>query len=593
MRTEIRFLLAVVLMIAVLVVTNLMFPPVPPEERPGYQAPDSGAVAGPMQPVDSQGVAEGSGDQPFQIPPAEETGALTPPSDSAAEAAAARPPPAGDPGQAAEEPPGDGEARVHVEGPLYEFTFTNRGGRLLSARLLEFPSFTFEGPVELVSPESDGALGTRLLVGSDTLDLRNLIMEVDPPDRMRLSADGDPRSLRFRYEHPTHPFTYEVSYTFHPEGYIVDVAGNVSGLDARVVYTGLGNGIPFNEQREEDDARASAYVLNHLREGIRAQPLDKVDGTRVEEGPFVWAAFKSKYFVLAILAGAGEEEETYLGGVVVQDGPGEYDGRLTAAQSVKRDGSFAYRLFMGPQEFARLSQLGSDMQDVNPYGWKFFRPVIRPFVGIIMAILNFLHENLNLGYGWVLIVFGVLMRVVLFPLNQKAMRAQIKNMAVQPLIQEIQAKHKDNPEKLQKEMMKLYKDHGFNPLAGCLPMLLPWPVLITLFFVFQNTIALRGVPFLWLPDLSAPDPYFILPAFLGLSMFLLQWVSMKSMPQTNPQMKMMMYIMPVMMVFIFFQLASGLNLYYATANIATLPQQIFIARERKRAQAREPLKLGT
>ncbi len=101
-------------------------------------------------------------------------------------------------------------------------------------------------------------------------------------------------------------------------------------------------------------------------------------------------------------------------------------------------------------------------------------------------------------------------------------------------------------------------------------MLLPWPVLIALFFVFQNTIELRGVPFLWLPDLSAPDPYFILPAFLGISMFLLQWVSMRTMPQQNPQMKMMMYIMPVMMVFIFFQLASGLNLYYATANIATL-----------------------
>jgi YidC/Oxa1 family membrane protein insertase len=141
-------------------------------------------------------------------------------------------------------------------------------------------------------------------------------------------------------------------------------------------------------------------------------------------------------------------------------------------------------------------------------------------------------------------------------------------------------------------MMKLYKEHGFNPLAGCLPMLLPWPVLIALFFVFQNTIELRGVPFLWLPDLSAPDPFFILPIFLGVSMFLLQWVSMRSMPQQNPQMKMMMYVMPIMMVVIFFNLASGLNLYYATANIATLPQQIWIAGERKKAQAKPPLKLS-
>jgi YidC/Oxa1 family membrane protein insertase len=233
------------------------------------------------------------------------------------------------------------------------------------------------------------------------------------------------------------------------------------------------------------------------------------------------------------------------------------------------------------------------MENANPYGWKFMRPIVRPFAGIIIKILGFLHENLNIGYGWVLILVGVMMRVVLFPLNQKGMKAQMRNMAAQPLMQEIQTKYKDNPEKLQKEMMKLYKEHGFNPLAGCLPMLLPWPVLIALFFVFQNTIELRGVSFLWLPDLSAPDPLFILPAFLGISMFLLQWVSMRSMPQQNPQMKMMMYVMPVMMVFIFFQLASGLNLYYATANIATLPQQMYIANERKKAQAKAPLTLSS
>jgi YidC/Oxa1 family membrane protein insertase len=210
-------------------------------------------------------------------------------------------------------------------------------------------------------------------------------------------------------------------------------------------------------------------------------------------------------------------------------------------------------------------------------------------VSIVVGILTFLHNQLHLAYGWVLILFGVLMRVVLWPLNQKAMRSQLKNMAVQPLVQEIQAKYKDNPEKLQKEMMRLYKEHGFNPLGGCLPMLLPWPVLIALFFVFQNTIELRGVPFLWIPDLSAPDPLYILPVFMAASMFLMQWVTMRSLPQgQSAQMKMMMYIMPIMMLFIFWRLASGLNLYYATANIATIPQQIWIANERKKVQAAGP-----
>ena len=198
----------------------------------------------------------------------------------------------------------------------------------------------------------------------------------------------------------------------------------------------------------------------------------------------------------------------------------------------------------------------------------------------------FFHTQLNLGYGWVLVLFGVIMRIVLWPLNQKAMRAQLKNMAVQPQIQEIQAKYKDNPEKLQKEMMRLYKEEGFNPFAGCLPLLLPWPILIALFFVFQNTIELRGVSFGWLPDLSAPDPLYILPVFLGVSMFLMQWVSMRAIDQQNPQMKMMLWIMPIMMVFIFFKLASGLNLYYAVSNIATIPQQIWINNERKKMKVK-------
>lgn len=577
MRTEIRFLLAVVLMIAVLVVTNLMFPPVPPEEPVGpFLGEDSAQV---VRPPDTQGL---------RLPEQEEGAAPV-----------AREPGVQDPvipGAAVvpDAPEGRGvtDIRIPVRSPLFEYTFSNRGARLVSARLLGFPSFTFPGPVELISPEGSGALGSRLLVGGDTLDLRELTFEAEPAEGLRLSEAGGERSLRFLYRHPTHPFTYEVTYTFHSDAYVVDVAGKVTGLDGDLLLTDLGSGIPFNEQRDKDEARTSAYVLNHLQQGIRAQPLNRVDRVQVEEGPFLWTAFKSKYFVFALLAGGAEEEEAYLGGVVARDGAGEFEVDLTATQSLRSDGSFSYRLFMGPQEFARLSNLGEDMQNVNPYGWKFVRPIVRPFVGIIMAVLTFLHENLKLGYGWVLILFGLLMRVVLFPLNQKAMRSQIKNMAVQPLIQEIQAKYKDNPEKLQKEMMKLYKEHGFNPLGGCLPMLLPWPVLIALFFVFQNTIELRGVPFLWLPDLSAPDPFYILPAFLGISMFLLQWVSMRSMPQTNQQMKMMMYFMPIMMVFIFFQLASGLNLYYSVANIATLPQQIWIANERKKAQAKAPLTLS-
>jgi YidC/Oxa1 family membrane protein insertase len=248
-----------------------------------------------------------------------------------------------------------------------------------------------------------------------------------------------------------------------------------------------------------------------------------------------------------------------------------------------------YRIFIGPQDRDLLLAFDNGLDEANPYGYRWMRSVVRPVVAVVLAILNFLHRNLNVGYGWVLIIFGVMMRVLLFPLNQKAMRAQMRNMAVQPLLQDIQKKYKDQPEKLQKEMMKLYKEHGFNPLAGCLPMLLPWPVLITLFFVFRNTIQLRGESFLWLPNLAAADPYYILPVLLGLSMFLMQWITVRSMPEPNPQMKMMMWMMPIMMTFIFFNFASGLNLYYATANLATIPQQYLIAKERKALKEKTPV----
>ena len=333
-----------------------------------------------------------------------------------------------------------------------------------------------------------------------------------------------------------------------------------------------------------------AWVGNHLDEGVESEELRDIEERIVHEGPYLWAAFKSKFFVLAVLPQAeGLGGEDYLGGVITET----VDGRplVTVAENVGADNRWDHVVFAGPQDYARLSALGDDLEEVNPYGWRFLRPLLRPIVAGIIWTLNFLHDTLNLGYGWVLILFGVLMRVIFWPFHQKAMRAQLRNMQVQPMLKEIQAKYKDQPEKLQKEMMRLYKEYGFNPLAGCLPMLLPWPILIALFFVFQNTIELRGVEFLWLPDLSAKDPYYILPVFLAVSMFLVQYISYRSMDQDNPQMKMMMWFMPFFMGFIFMQFASGLNLYYATANVAMIPQQFYIAKERVKAKDKGPVKL--
>ena len=555
MRPELRFVLAIFLMMGVLFGTNLLFPPAPP--------PDA------VEPAGDGGA------------PARE---VSPPVGAATSTIA---------DETAPDPPAAPERRIHVRGPLYEFEFSNYGARLQSAILTGFRSFAEDGPVQLLPRGGPGALSNRVAVAGDTLDFSVLPFEVSPAEGLTLAEGGDPQELSFSFRSPDGGPGFDIRYRFDPDSYLIEVNGNVHGVERGLLLTDLGEGLAFNETRPDDDEQALAYVVNHTQDGIRQRPLRNFEEAQVEDGPLLWVALKSKYFLAALLAGEDSDSERFLGGVFARrpvDGFAAVEPRVsvTAAQSLLGDDSFAYRVYLGPQDFTRLRAIGGDLEDVNPVGWRWLRPVIQPFAAIITTILIYLHSQLGWGYGWVLILFGVMMRVVLFPLNQKAMRAQLRNTAVAPLVKEIQTRYKTDPERQQKEMMKLYKEHGFNPLAGCVPMLIPFPVLITLFFVFQNTIELRGVSFLWLPDLSAPDPLYLLPVFLGVSMFLLQWVSMRSMEQVNPQMKMMLWFMPIFMVFIFFQLASGLNLYYATANIATLPQQYWIARERKKAAGKKP-----
>jgi YidC/Oxa1 family membrane protein insertase len=448
--------------------------------------------------------------------------------------------------------------------------------------------------VDLLPEGAAGYLGQRLLIGADTVDLRNVPFQVTPAAGLTLQEGDVSGTLSFVYQHPTEDFRFELEYTFDPNLYLVGVRGSATGVERAVLLTDLGEGLAFAEADSVAEARLMAYVYNHRGDGIESTLLTRAE-PEIVEGPLLWAAFRSKFFVIALLAGDSEAAVTdadYLGGLIVTESELPERIHVQTAQSIGDDGVFGYRLYLAPQVYNRLATLGQGMEEVNPYGWRFLRPIVRPFVGAITWVLAFLHTNLSIGYGWALIVFGVAMRIVLFPLNHKAMKAQLRNMAVQPLVADIQKRYKDNPEKLQKEMMRLYKEHGFNPLAGCLPMLLPWPVLVALFFVFQNTIELRGVPFLWLPDLSTKDPFYILPVLLAVSMFLMQWFSMRSLEQVNPQMKMMMYVMPPMMLFIFMNFASGLNLYYVTANVATIPQQIWITKEREKMKGRPPPKLS-
>ena len=579
MRQEQRFLLAITLMILVLVGTNILFPPIPPEEVVGPEGDAPGQLDGtgvtgvpsaPLGGTDAGGGAAASGDQsdPFAGPPPTEPSSLFPPVEVVATPT---------------------EATVVVEGPLYRYSWSTLGARLISAQLLAFESFD-EGqegqPVELISAGTGGVLAMQLRLGERTFDLGARSFEVEPADGLRLNEGGGSRTLTFRYRDPA-GLIFQTAYTFDPSSYDILARTEVVGPAVDLLVTGMGSGLGYNESSRSEESTVMGYAWNHLRDGVDDERLSRVDSERIQEGPHRWAALKSKYFIFALIPGR-EGSEQYLGGVIARPAEGDDQAAITVTQSLDASGVLDYRVYLGPQERDVLMAFENDLEEANPYGYRWMRPIVRPVVSVALSILNFLHDVLNVGYGWVLIIFGVMMRVLLFPLNQKAMRAQMRNMAVQPLLKEIQTKYKDQPEKLTKEMKKLYTDHGFNPVAGCLPMLLPFPVLITLFFVFRNTIQLRGESFLWLPNLAAADPLYILPVLLGLSMFLLMSISARSMPP-NPQMKMMRWIMPIMMAGIFFRFASGLCLYYAVSNLATLPQQILIAKERQQVKDKGPI----
>jgi YidC/Oxa1 family membrane protein insertase len=470
---------------------------------------------------------------------------------------------------------------VRVSSPLYTYGISTAGGRLVQAELERYRSMAPDqkGATAELLPPGSRFLSLTILLGSDTIPLDSWSLtpsadslDVSAPATLRLSGSRGPVQV-------------ELNYAFVPNDYRIGVSGRVTGVgpNGGTLLVDMGPTLANTEANVEENHRALALVTRRSD----AERIDfaglKPGETRTVSGPLEWAAIKSKYFVTGLLAydSAGGR----IGGAAITarptaaKHPTEADVRLSLP--LTPGGEFSYTTYAGPMEYDRLGRLGHGFDDVNPYGWPGFRTLIRPVAVGVRWLLVWMHEHLHLAYGLVLVFFGVMVRILLWPLNQKAMRANMQLQAVQPLMKDIQERYKSDPQRMQQEMFKLYKEYHVNPLGGCWPMLLPMPVLFALFFVFQNTIELRGASFLWLPDLSRPDPLYIIPVVMGLSMWGLSKVGQIGM-EPNPQMKMMLYVMPIMMTFLFLNFASGLNLYYAVSNISSIPQQWMLARERVR-----------
>ena len=550
---ERRVILAIVLMLIVAIAPSLIWPPKKTAGRPDGR-PDSSATRPPV----------------------------TEPT----------PPPVGPSARPPVRPFAESAETVWVTSPLYRLGFSTRGGQLVSAQLLEYQSFVPGDSAQRVQlvPAGRPFLVHRLVPtgGGDTVSLADWTFRASAP---AVPVRG-PATLRFEAERAGSRVSLE--YRFLPDDYRFDVRGSITGLGARgaVLVIDLAGGLRSVEVDSLDDYRHYSVVTKASKaERTDFSSLDPGERA-VLDGPFEWVGVKSKYFFTAALA--LDENQPKFGGAIAVGGlrTGKIATRATVALTlpVPPAGGFQYQVYVGPLEYRRLAAVGHSLDDANPYGG-IFRPIIQPVSVFVVNILLWMHERLHLAYGWVLILFGVVVRVLLWPLNQKAMESGIRMQAVAPLVKEIQDRYKNDPERLQREMLRVYKEHKVNPFGGCLPMLLPMPVLLALFFVFANTIAFRGVPFLWLPDLSRHDPTYIIPIMMGLSMFALSKVGQIGVPP-NPQTKMMLYMMPAFMTFLFLRFASGLNLYYAAQNLFSIPQQYLIAKRRLREGpgARAPAK---
>ncbi|MGH7583571.1 MAG: membrane protein insertase YidC [Gemmatimonadales bacterium] len=483
-------------------------------------------------------------------------------------------------------PPGE---TVVVRSTLYRYAISTLGGRIVSSRLLQYRSLapaTQHDTLELIPP-GGGLLGGTVVVGTDTVNL----------DRVAFTASADsldttkqPATLTMHGT--TGGYQIDLTYTFASSGYRIDATGRISGLPATggTLLVGLGNGFQETEATAADNYGQSGIVTERDKTSFLAFAKLKPRIPTPISGPFEWAAVKSKYFVASLFAydSTARVSTPRIGGVMAfaaDTTPRPIRAHVAVSIAVPATGAFHWTMYLGPMEYNRLAAFGHRFDDVNPYGWAWLRPVVRPIAVVIRAIFVWMHTAMGLGYGLVIVIFGLLVRVLLWPLSRTAMRSMARMQAVQPQLTALQARYKENPQQLQQETFKLYKEHKVNPLGGCWPMLLPYPLLIAVFFVLAYTIEVRGVSFLWMSDLARADPLYITPLLMSASMYVVSRIGQMGLPP-NPQAKMMTWMMPGIMLLLFARFASGLNLYYAVQNIASIPQQWLVMKERRMMQGK-------
>lgn len=504
-----------------------------------------------------------------------------------------------------------------LENELMKVSISSRGGMLSAVELKKYNTEVGETPepIQLFKGSNDGYSFT-FTTSDQRLDTREFnftpVVESDTSVMMVLDlADGAQWGIR---------------YTLHPQNYLVGMEIVQKGMGA--VLPGSTASADFNwhqtmarnEKGRVFEERNSAIYYKYVGESPDDLSEQKDDSEQLN-GRVKWVAFKNQFFSSVIIARNHFSGADLKSTVLKSD---EYLKDMTMSATLPytvADGAVAaFDFYFGPNDYPLLSKLDKqispdedlDLTRLIPLGWGLFRYIN---TWIVIPVFTFLSSFIS-NYGIIILLLTIFIKLIIFPFTYKSYKSQARMRVLQPEIKEINEKYpgQENAMKRQQETMALYSRCGASPFSGCLPMLFQMPVLIAMFSFFPSAIELRGESFLWAKDLSAPDYIVTLPFSIpfygnGVSLFCLLMtivnivymrINMQNQPggDSMPGMKMMMYIMPVMFLFIFNDYASGLSYYYFLSLLITIVQtwafRHFIdekkVREQLLANAKKPRK---
>ncbi len=505
----------------------------------------------------------------------------------------AAPPPATGPARPSSRPaPADvEEQRVRIEMPLYSVELTNRGAGVVSWKLKEFRERS-DRAAPLIDLATAGSAGIPSFVTPfselDLGDFADRLFEVTDEDLSSVSFESRDAGVAIRK-----------TFRFEPDSYAFRLLIEVVNESTAAVAPRFQIDIAAREH-EAPDFREQALAA--LEEGSRVQtPLgglgragffQSMMGRRAEPyedylGLIDWAGVQTTYFLTALLPDNPSQANVRM--AAIEPGVSGVtqlwfdETQIPPGRSVARE----FRAYMGPKEMERLEAFGGETARAIDLGWSWVEPLTRFFAWF----LELLHSVVP-NYGVAIIILTIVVRIVTAPLTVKQMRSMERMRGLAPKLKEIQAKYADDRQKQSEKTMALYKSEGVNPLGGCLPMLLQFPVFIGLFYALRSAIQLRQAPFFgWIDDLSAPESLFeigglpirVLPLIMGATMVFQQRITPM---QADPaQAKMMMTVMPIMMTVIFYQFPSGLVLYWMVSNVLAIAHQLWIGRGMRAKQA--------